>query len=63
MKYIKPDYYDDFQCIAGACPATCCAGWQVVVDDESLERYRMVEGEFGKRLQNEIDWEEGIFLQ
>ena len=63
MRYIKPGYYDDFVCIAGACPATCCAGWQIVIDEESLQTYGNVQGEFGRRLRNSIDWMEGCFYQ
>lgn len=63
LRYIKPDYYDDFRCIAGRCPATCCAGWQIVVDEDSLERYARVKGGFGHRLRNSIDWAEGVFYQ
>ncbi|MGN0250305.1 MAG: flagellin lysine-N-methylase, partial [Oliverpabstia sp.] len=63
MRYSKPDYYDQFQCIAGRCPATCCAGWQIVIDEDSLERYEQEQGAFGNRLRNSIDWEEGIFYQ
>ena len=63
MRYIKPDYYEDFSCVAGACPNTCCAGWQIMIDEDSLERYGEVSGEFGRRLRNSIDWEEGAFYQ
>lgn len=63
MRYIKPDYYDDFRCIAGACPDTCCAGWQIMIDEDSLDYYGSVPGDFGKRLRNSIDWEEGAFYQ
>lgn len=63
MRYIKPDYYDNFKCVAGACPDTCCAGWQIMIDEEALERYGEVEGEFGRRLVNSIDWQEGSFYQ
>ena len=35
MKVTVPDYYKDFKCIAGVCEDTCCAGWQVDVDDAS----------------------------
>lgn len=34
-----PDYYKDFKCIADKCRHTCCAGWEIDVDDESLERF------------------------
>lgn len=63
MRYIKPDYYDDFVCVAGNCPDTCCAGWQIVIDEESLDKYGEVQGTFGKRLVNSIDWQEGCFYQ
>lgn len=43
MIYTYPDYYDKFTCIAGECPATCCAAWEIVIDDESLEKYRQYE--------------------
>ncbi|MGN1147922.1 MAG: flagellin lysine-N-methylase [Lachnospiraceae bacterium] len=63
MRYVKPYYYDKFQCIADKCPDTCCAGWQIVIDDESLERYAESRDAFGVRLQNSVDWQEGCFLQ
>ncbi len=63
MRYVKPHYYDDFKCIADKCPDTCCAGWQIIIDDESLERYSECEDLFGSRLKNDIDWQEGCFKQ
>lgn len=47
-----PYYYSEFKCIAGACTDTCCAGWQVDVDDRSFAYYKMVQGEFGERLHS-----------
>lgn len=63
MRYVKPGYYDKFVCIAGECPATCCAGWQIVIDEESLQKYGNVKGDFGRRLRNSIDWMEESFYQ
>lgn len=69
MRYVKPHYYDDFSCIAGECPDTCCAGWQIVIDDNTLEKYEKYvvekagEEDFATRLGNSLDWEEGCFLQ
>lgn len=40
MKYIAPDYYREFHCIAGACRHTCCAGWEIDIDEERLADYR-----------------------
>ena len=63
MYYRKPHYYDKFSCTADQCPDTCCAGWQIVIDENSLEKYSNVSGDFGIRLLNSIDWREGIFEQ
>ena len=63
MRYIRPDYYDLFQCTADQCPDTCCAGWQIMIDEDSLERYSKVKGDFGRRLRKNIDWKEGAFCQ
>ena len=58
MQYTYPDYYKEFTCIAGECPATCCAGWQIVIDDEALERYKKIRDE---KLKESIDWKEEVF--
>lgn len=63
MLYVKPHFYDEFCCIADRCPDTCCAGWQIVIDEDSLEKYSSVRGGIGNWLFNSIDWEEGAFLQ
>jgi len=48
---IKPDYYDSFRCLMGACPDTCCAAWDIVIDETSAEFYRSVPGETGERIR------------
>lgn len=63
MYYRKPHYYDKFSCTAEQCPDTCCAGWQIVIDENSLEKYSNVSGDFGIRLLNSINWRGGIFEQ
>lgn len=52
MKIMVPDYYKDFKCIAGDCEDTCCAGWQVDVDDASYAYYKTIIGAFGDRLHS-----------
>lgn len=34
-----PTYYHNFKCIADKCLHTCCEGWEIDVDDESMVRY------------------------
>lgn len=52
MKIRTPEYYKDFKCIAGDCTDTCCAGWDVDVDEQSYRTYKKVKGAFGKRLKS-----------
>ncbi|VYT67943.1 flagellar protein FliB [Clostridium tertium] len=59
MKIRKPDYFDKFKCIADKCEDTCCAGWGIVIDDKSYEKYQAVEGEFGDYLRSKIVIDEG----
>lgn len=54
MKIKTPHYYENFKCIASACSDSCCAGWEVDLDDEAFERYEKVEGSFGDRLRSEM---------
>ena len=63
MRYLKPHFYDKFVCTAGDCPDSCCAGWQIMIDETSLERYGNEKSEFGTRLRNSIDWDEECFYQ
>ena len=63
MQYTIPHYYKQFRCIADKCPDTCCAGWQIMIDNRSLKKYSKVKGGFGNRLQNGIDWKAHAFLQ
>lgn len=52
MKNTYPSYYKKFRCIADKCPDTCCAGWAVVVDRESCDKYSRVNGGFGQKLRS-----------
>ena len=54
VKETAPEYYSRFRCIAGACRHTCCAGWEIDIDAESLERYESIPGEPGARLRSAI---------
>lgn len=63
MQYTAPHYYCRFACVAGKCPDTCCAGWQIAIDKQSLKKYKKTKGLIRNRLRNEIDWKEEIFRQ
>ena len=51
MIEIYPAYYEDFHCIADRCEDTCCAGWEIDIDDTSYEAYMRVGGDLGARLR------------
>ena len=63
MQITRPDFYKEFSCIAGSCPDTCCAGWQIMIDKKSLKKYQKLKGPFRNRLHNDIDWSEQAFRQ
>ncbi len=53
-----PAYYKKFKCIADKCPDTCCAGWEVVVDPESLEKYKALKGAYADKINSLITVDE-----
>ena len=57
MNLHVPDYYPAFRCIAERCRQTCCAGWEIDIDGESLARYDRLPGDFGDRVRRCIDRE------
>ena len=59
MQITKSYYFDQFRCIAGACPDSCCKEWDVQVDDASAEHYRSLSGPLGDRLREVLHTENG----
>ena len=54
MKIRVPSYFKDFKCIASECEDTCCAGWEIVIDQETYNCYQNIYGEFGEKLRSKI---------
>ena len=57
MTLVYPDYYNDFRCIADKCRHSCCIGWEIDIDEESLDFYSKTQGDFGKKLEENISFE------
>lgn len=38
----KPEYYDKFTCIANDCSLTCCQEWKIYVDDDTLNKWKIL---------------------
>lgn len=52
MKNTVPSYFNKFTCIADKCPDTCCAGWAIVADGESLEKYNSLQTDYGRKIRS-----------
>ena len=53
-----PDYFERFSCLAGACPHSCCIGWEVVIDPATAARYPALPGTLGERLRAALQTDE-----
>lgn len=58
MKLVTPSFYKDFECIAGDCPDSCCQGWEVDADKDSLAYYKTIGGEIRERIDSVLDKDE-----
>lgn len=58
MIFRTPTFYKSFKCIAGACPDSCCQGWEVDADSQSLEYYKTLTGDIRKRIDSVLDKDE-----
>ena len=54
MTQIAPAYYPQFHCIADRCRHSCCIGWEIDVDEETLETYRTLPGPMGEEIRASI---------
>jgi len=56
---LEPSYLAKFKCDGKACDSLCCRNWQQVLDDETIEKYRRLDGGTGK-IMNGITYDEKI---
>lgn len=59
MDLRAPDYLGQFHCLAGACPHSCCEGWEVVIDGPTADFYRSLPGRLGDRLRAALQTGDG----
>lgn len=59
MHLFYPDYCREFKCLMGACPDTCCSGWQVVVDEDSQARFRKLSSPLREELEAAMEESDG----
>lgn len=54
MNILKPNFYNEFHCIGGECPLTCCGGWLVTIDEKTYKTYRKMGGYIAKFAKKNI---------
>ena len=60
MKLYAPSYYKDFKCIADKCAHNCCIGWEIDIDEISLEKYKSLKNGYGPTIMNSISLEDTL---
>ena len=56
MKLYAPKYYKQFNCIADKCKHSCCIGWEIDIDSETLGKYNSLSAEASESILNSIDF-------
>ena len=57
-----PVYYDKFKCIADRCKHSCCIGWEIDIDGDTMELYGSLEGELADKIRANIEGEVSHFV-
>lgn len=57
------EWENQFQCVGGKCPLTCCGGWKIGLSDEEIKCYQNLSHPFGKEIVNAIDEEKKCIRQ
>ena len=55
MTLIMPKYAKDFKCIADRCRHSCCIGWQICIDEATLEKYEGDSDKLGEEILSSIE--------
>ena len=63
MKLYAPTYYKNFKCIADACEHSCCIGWEIDIDENTLQKYEQLKGEYGEVIKKSISTEDAPHFQ
>ena len=58
MKLYAPKYYKNFKCIADKCTHSCCVGWEIDVDEVSLEKYKRLRCGYGAQILDSVSFDE-----
>ena len=57
MKLYAPAYYKNFTCIADKCEHSCCIGWEIDIDADTLEKYEGLNDGYGSVVKDSISYD------
>ncbi|SDB03646.1 flagellin lysine-N-methylase [Eubacterium oxidoreducens] len=55
MMRVRPGYMSSFRCLADRCTDSCCIGWEIDIDEETLAYYESMSGAIGNKLRENIE--------
>ncbi|MBR5266224.1 MAG: flagellin lysine-N-methylase [Clostridia bacterium] len=58
MKKIGLSCFEGFVCKAGDCKDNCCIGWEIDIDEATLEKYKSYKGALKERFEKDICYDE-----
>ncbi len=58
MKLYAPKYYTRFTCIADRCRHSCCIGWEIDVDGDTMQKYAALTAPYAQTIRDSIDTED-----
>ncbi len=63
MKLYAPTYYKKFKCIADKCEHSCCIGWEIDIDKDTLEKYKELQSSYGAVIKESISLSDAPHFQ
>jgi len=58
LLHLQPDFYECFRCRASACRHSCCRGWEIDIDENTLELYQNLSGSWKDKMDAAIACDE-----
>lgn len=58
-----PEYYNRFKCIADKCTHSCCIGWEIDIDDDTMGKYASLSGGYAESIRASIDTAEDVHFR
>ena len=60
---IDAEVYREFKCKADRCKHSCCRGWEIDIDEDTLEYYKGLDSELGNEIRQNINWGEEPYFK